>query len=95
MFVAGTSVYALSSECQDQDSAAGKQIQTYAIASGDDGTAKFTIDNSGVIETSANALDYETKSLYNLIIHAADTAQTATTTVIVRVNILLYCFLQI
>ena len=80
--VSATAVQTLS--CSDLDG----DTLTYAIASGDDGTNKFTIPsvNVGVIKTSANALDCETKSNYVLVVTVVDSGSvhTATATVYVQ-----------
>ena len=64
----------------------------YSISSGDDsGSKKFQIDSSGVLGTTAVALDYETKSRYELLIDVVDDnsnlqTHTSTATVVIMVR---------
>ncbi|CAD5114116.1 DgyrCDS3263 [Dimorphilus gyrociliatus] len=60
--------------CTDADTVGNTGAFAYTINSGDDSTAKFAIDtSSGVrLRTTSTALDYETKSHYELILFLTD-----------------------
>lgn len=60
--------------CTDADTTGNTGTFAFTIISGDDSTAKFKIDTSSGIrlKTTSAALDYETKSHYELTLHAID-----------------------
>mgnify|MGYP000149144443 FL=1 len=62
---------------------------TYTIQNGDDTIEKFKLDAVQLnrIVTTAEAIDYETKSSYTLLVTADDTAHTSTATIIVTVKL--------
>ena len=62
---------------------------TYTIQNGDDTIEKFKLDAVQLnrIVTTAEAIDYETKSSYTLLVTADDTAYTSTATIIVTVKL--------
>jgi hypothetical protein len=82
----------VSLSCDGKDETVSFQVLGYAIVSGDDsGSEKFQIGaSSGVITTTATALDYETTNSYTLLVDVVDDnsgsqTHTSTATVIVKV----------
>ncbi|KAL8623682.1 hypothetical protein ACOMHN_046501 [Nucella lapillus] len=68
----GVGVTVASLTCSDVDASPNGDIKKYVISSGDDTPAKFTVSNSGKVVTTAQALNFETKTLYTLVFSVQD-----------------------